>query len=93
VFDIVKELRKFHCVVQVVDPLVDKKFIKSHYGVELHPFNNSKYGGCKGEVAAVIIAVAHNKFKKLNFGSSVNRKMVVYDVKGILPRHMVDGRL
>jgi UDP-N-acetyl-D-mannosaminuronate dehydrogenase len=93
VFDIVKELQKFHCVVQVVDPFVDKKFIKSHYGVELHPFEDSKDGGCNGEVSAAIIAVAHDKFKSLDFGESENRKMVVYDVKGILPRKMIDGRL
>ena len=42
---------------------------------------------------AVILAVAHNQFKELNIKSLVVDNGVVYDVKGILDRTIIDGRL
>lgn len=40
---------------------------------------------------AVIVAVAHNEFKALDFKN--RGKVVVYDLKGILPKEQVSGRL
>ena len=42
---------------------------------------------------AVILAVAHKEFLELNVRNLVREGGVVYDVKGILPRDIVDGRL
>ena len=42
---------------------------------------------------AVILAVAHNQFKELDIKSLVVDNGVVYDVKGILDRTIIDGRL
>ena len=42
---------------------------------------------------AVILAVAHKEFLELDVRSLVKEGGVVYDVKGILPRDIVDGRL
>ena len=42
---------------------------------------------------AVILAVAHDEFKNLNVMDLVKEKGVVYDVKGILDREIIDGRL
>ena len=87
VFDIIKELQSFGCIVRVFDPLADRNFVRRHYGVQLS-VDHSTDG-----VAAVIVAVAHDEFSKLDFGDADLRKLVVYDVKGILPSSMTDGRL
>ena len=42
---------------------------------------------------SVILAVAHEQFKKFNILSLVNDLHVIYDVKGYLDRNAIDGRL
>lgn len=42
---------------------------------------------------AIILAVAHKQFQDFNFDSFKKDKVVIYDVKGILPRNIIDGRL
>jgi UDP-N-acetyl-D-galactosamine dehydrogenase len=40
------------------------------------------------------LAVAHNEFKILNSQlSNFNSNRVVYDIKGVLDKNLVDGRL
>jgi UDP-N-acetyl-D-galactosamine dehydrogenase len=39
------------------------------------------------------LAVAHNEFLQLDVRSLVKEGGVIYDVKGVLPRDIVDGRL
>jgi UDP-N-acetyl-D-galactosamine dehydrogenase len=41
--------------------------------------------------SAVILAVAHKDFLSLNI--SKNNNLVLFDVKGVLPKSFVDGRL
>ena len=41
----------------------------------------------------VVLAVAHNQFKELDFPSLRTNGAVVYDVKGILNRELIDNRL
>jgi UDP-N-acetyl-D-galactosamine dehydrogenase len=41
----------------------------------------------------VILAVAHKEFLSLDIRSMLRENGLVYDVKGILPRDIVDGRL
>ena len=42
---------------------------------------------------AVILGVAHKEFLHLDVKCLVKEGGVIYDVKGILPREIVDGRL
>ena len=42
---------------------------------------------------AAILAVAHTSFKGLDLRASVPQPGVIYDVKGILPREIIDARL
>jgi len=42
---------------------------------------------------AVILAVAHEAFKELDVRTLLKVGGVVYDVKGVLEREVVDGRL
>ena len=47
----------------------------------------------EGPYDAVILAVAHKEFLDIDVKTLVKPNGVVYDVKGILPRDIVDGRL
>jgi UDP-N-acetyl-D-galactosamine dehydrogenase len=40
---------------------------------------------------AIVLAVAHNEFKSLNIKTDDTK--VVYDIKGILDKEKIDGRL
>ena len=42
---------------------------------------------------AVILAVAHKEFLNMDVKNLIKENGVVYDVKGILPREIVDARL
>ena len=60
VIDIVRELQEYGIQVQVVDPVADVGEVKREYGIDL----------CKLEdisgVDAVVVAVAHDEFKRIN---------------------------
>lgn len=46
-----------------------------------------------GKYDAVVLGVAHDLFKHLDVKSLLKDNGVIYDVKGVLPRDIVDGRL
>lgn len=90
VIDIINELKSFGCVVEVFDPWADKEEVKHEYGIELLcDLNDVKRKTFEG----VILAVAHNQFKELDFILLRTNGSVVYDVKGILNRNLIDDRL
>ncbi len=91
VIDLVKELRGFGTRVDIFDPWADPAAAKAEYGVDLLPAPpaNDTY-------AAVVVAVAHDAFKPggdAPVDTLVDADTVVYDIKGIVPRALVDGRL
>jgi len=86
VVDVVKELEQFGCQVDIFDPWANAAEVKHEYGREIvSKYNLDDYG-------AIVLAVAHNEFKKLDF-SKLNDHTVLYDIKSILPLEVVDGRL
>ena len=90
VMDIINELKSFGCLIDVYDPWADKEEVKHEYGIDLlcsvDDIRNKTYEG-------VILAVAHDQFIELDFPSLRTNGAVVYDVKGILNRNLVDNRL
>ena len=80
IIDVVDELKDFGCKVDVTDPWADSAEVKHEYGFELVKEYDLKEYDC------VVIAVAHNEFKKLNLKGSL-----VYDIKNIYPD--ADARL
>ena len=87
VFDIVRTLCDYSAQVDVYDPWVSPDAVKQEYGItiasELQP----------NTYDAVILAVAHTQFRNLDIKPLLRPLHVIYDVKGILPRHQSDGRL
>jgi UDP-N-acetyl-D-galactosamine dehydrogenase len=88
VIDIYQELRNFDIQVDVCDPWASRDEVKHEYGIEIHSSisEQTKY-------SAVILAVAHDVFRELSVRQIVADSGVVYDVKGILPKNLVDARL
>jgi len=86
VVDVVKELEQFGCQVDIYDPWANAGEVKHEYGRDIV----STYS--IDEYEAVILAVAHDKFKSVDF-SKRKGNTVLYDIKSILPLELVDGRL
>jgi UDP-N-acetyl-D-glucosamine/UDP-N-acetyl-D-galactosamine dehydrogenase len=86
VIDIYNELVNFDIQVDVYDPWVDPNEVQREYGIEI--INDLP----QGHYAAVILAVAHKEFLALDVRSFAPNG-VVYDVKGILPKEIIDSRL
>ncbi len=87
VIDVINELQEFGIEVDVYDPWADKEEVKREYNIELLQ-NTPDFK----EYDSIVLAVAHEQFKELNFGN-IPKKSVVFDIKGVLPRELVDRRL
>ena len=90
VIDIISELQEFGIAVDTYDPWADNEEVKAEYGVGL--IDKQKLDSGEG-YDAVVLAVAHDRFRHLDIGNLKNSKGIVYDVKGILPKELVDERL
>lgn len=88
VVDIYHTLHEYTSNITIYDPWADKNKVMSEYGIEVvnEICREKRYD-------VVILAVAHDEFKNLNVMDLVKEKGVVYDVKGILDREIIDGRL
>jgi UDP-N-acetyl-D-galactosamine dehydrogenase len=90
VIDVVNSLRGYNTQVDVHDPWVDVEEARHEYGLTMTGQLDS------GSYDAVIVAVGHEQFRRLGaegiraFGKP---QSIVYDVKYVLPRESVDGRL
>jgi len=86
VVDIYSELIQFGLKVDVYDPVADKKDVKHEFGIELVD-KMDKYD-------TIILAVAHSGFHKINIEDlKKSNESVVYDIKSVLDRKIVNGRL
>ena len=91
VVDIVQALQGYNAKVDVFDPWVDAAEAQHEYG--LAPIESPEQGGYD----AIVLAVGHDQFRALGGqgvrGFGKDEASVVYDVKHVLPRDAVDGRL
>lgn len=88
VIDIIEELKTYDICVEVFDPWANFEEVKEEYDIEMVNYID-KLTYYKG----IIIAVAHDHFKSVNFSELVYDKHVIYDVKGVFPKEMSHGRL
>lgn len=88
VVDIYHTLNEYTDNITVYDPWAEADIVKHEYGIDIV---NDLSGEEKYD--AVILAVSHEVFKKIDVKSLLADNGVVYDVKGFLTRDIVDGRL
>ncbi len=96
VIDVIRELKTYGCSVDVCDPWANAEEVSTEYGIDLlgEDAENSPFKGTQGVYDAVVLAVAHNQFKTLNLSKLRNGlNSVIYDIKGIWDKSLVDGRL
>jgi UDP-N-acetyl-D-glucosamine/UDP-N-acetyl-D-galactosamine dehydrogenase len=90
VADLVAELRANGAKVDVWDPWVSAKEATREYGIKLVKRPS------RGRYDAIVLAVGHREFTSMRpaeIRRLARRKHVVYDVKYLLNREQVDGRL
>jgi len=87
VFDIVKSLREYNLNITIYDPWANAAAAKHEYGIDIVGKIDSQ------QFDAAVLAVAHNEFKVLDIKKFLKKNHIIYDVKGMLPKEMVDGRL
>lgn len=90
VVDIIKELQEYHANIDIYDPWVDPEEAAHEYGLTMvtEPRPN--------HYDAIILCVGHRQFCEM--GADAIRGLgrtnhVLYDVKHLLPKEQVDGRL
>ena len=85
--DIYHTLREYTPNITVFDPWANAEHVFQEYGIDVtNKKPNEKFD-------AVILAVAHKEFLDLDVKAFAKDGGVIYDVKGILPRDIIDGRL
>ena len=91
VVDIITRLKEYNINPIVIDPLADKEETKAEYGIELKDMNEAS------ELDCIIVAVAHESFRKFSleyldslYKKMDNNKKVLIDVKGIFNKDELD---
>lgn len=87
VVDIYHTLAEYTHNITIYDPWANCEKVKTEYGIDVV---NDIYDG---QYDAVILCVAHRQFMDMDVKKLVREGGVIYDVKGILPRDIIDDRL
>ncbi|WP_147653672.1 nucleotide sugar dehydrogenase [Vulcaniibacterium gelatinicum] len=87
VVDIVRELHAANAEVDVHDPVADPAEAEAELGLRLLAEPEA------GAYDAIVLAVAHGAFRQADVRRWGKPGCVVYDVKSVLDRGLVDGRL
>ena len=86
VIDVYQELQEFGVQIDVHDPWADKKEVHEEYGISLLDSITEKYDG-------ILLAVSHDEYKNLDLEQLKNPDAVVYDIKSLWQKDLVDARL
>lgn len=87
VVDIYRELTQFGVSVEVYDPHASPEVVLKEFGISLCGQPGTGYD-------AIVLAVSHQEFLRLDFTKIRNGKNgVIFDTKSFLDRNLVDSRL
>ncbi|AYL95553.1 nucleotide sugar dehydrogenase [Mucilaginibacter celer] len=90
VIDIVEGLHGFDANYEIYDPWADPEEVKRDYGI----ITLKKQDELTGSYDAVIMAVAHREFYDLDYTALKRTSTsVIYDIKGVIDRELINGRL
>ena len=87
VIDIYNALTEYNLSITVYDPWANPAIVEKEYGIKItNQLPAGKYD-------AAILAVAHNEFNTLDIASLLKEKHIIFDVKGMMDRNLIAGRL
>jgi UDP-N-acetyl-D-galactosamine dehydrogenase len=87
VIDVINELKEFGVDLDCYDPQADAEEVYHEYQLNMaNEIASAPY-------SAIVLAVSHKEFIHLNYKSLLAPNGVLFDVKAILPKELVDGRL
>lgn len=87
VIDIYHALKEYDLDVTIYDPWANPAIAKHEYGINIvNKLPTNKFD-------AVILAVAHEKFRNLDIATLTKPHHVIFDVKAFLNRNLIDARL
>lgn len=90
VIDIVNTLLEYDVNCDIYDPWADAKEVYNEYGLKIH----NQYAEIAPPYEAIILAVAHDEFLKLNYNDIKKETgFIIYDIKNVLTNVTVNGSL
>ncbi len=87
VVDIYHTLQEYTNNITVFDPWANPEEVKHHYGIDIVSELPQEH------FDLAIVAVAHNKFREIDFATLKSQGTLIYDVKNFVDRKIVDERL
>ena len=91
IVDIYDTLSEYTPNITVFDPWANANQVNKEYGITI---KNDLAGITAHRYDAIILAVAHEQFLSLDIRSMLKEEGgIVYDVKGVLDRNIINGRL
>ncbi|MCQ2200936.1 MAG: nucleotide sugar dehydrogenase [Bacteroidales bacterium] len=88
VVDIYSALKEYTDDICIYDPWANEAEVMKVYGIKIEKRLP------EGEAFdAIVHAVSHKEFQSLDYASLRRQSCILYDVKGTLPRGIIDGRL
>ncbi|MEE9438870.1 MAG: nucleotide sugar dehydrogenase [Saprospiraceae bacterium] len=87
--DVFRQLESYGTNVDLFDPWANIAEVKHEYNIDIV----NKSSDVNKKYDAVVLTVAHREFLAMDLKSWMNNDAVLYDVKSILDKNIVDGRL
>ena len=87
VIDVINALKEFGIIVDCYDPHATPEAVEEEYNISL--LSNLK----KQYYQGIVHAVSHKEFTSIDFKSLLDGEGIIYDVKSVLPKSLVDSRL
>ncbi|MGG6231759.1 nucleotide sugar dehydrogenase [Tenacibaculum sp. SDUM215027] len=87
VVDVIRSLKEFGANVTIYDPWANVEEVTKEYELQ------SRKELPKEKYDAIVLTVAHDEYKELDIVSLKKKESVIYDVKGILSKEVVDKSL
>ena len=88
VIDVVRELLEYNVSVDVYDPYACRDKTEAEYGIDLMQNEPDLR-----QYDRIILAVGYDEFAQMDFSFMKDQDAILFDVRGVLPRLWVDGRL
>ena len=92
VVDIYSTLNEYTNNIAVFDPWADSERVYHEYGIKI---SDKSPDELRGQFDVVVLCVSHKQFSQYNLRDFLGEegRGVVYDVKGVVNRGQIDGRL